>query len=159
MFRGRVVAGAIVLCTVGSLATAQAPQGVSGFDAQGWSAEWRGDRTGRGLVRNPPRWSGHEPVREARVKEFIIPAGRCYTSIVITPMSKGTTNGSSRKITIFESQQPFSVALGNESFVLNFPKGWDVNCRATICGDLCDGDFEAFGITDKGPVAFAVTYR
>lgn len=159
MFRGRVVAGTVVLCTVGSIATAQAPQGFGGDDGKlSWSASFGGDRSTRGLVRNPPRWPSHEPVREvreARTKEYVIQAGRCYTSIVITPSGKGGT----RRLTLTEGHQPFSIVVGNESLVLSFGKGWDVNCRVTICGELCDGDFEVFGVTERGPVAFAACYR
>lgn len=161
MFRGRVVAGTVVLCTVGSIATAQAPQGF-GFDdgKLSWSASFGADRSSRGLVRNPPRWPSHEPShdsREARTKEYVIPAGRCYTSIVITNTSKGSSGA--RRVTLTEDHQAFSMKVGNESLVLSFGKGWDVDCRATICGELCDGDFEVFGVTDRGLVAFAACYR
>lgn len=146
MWRRAVLSGSVVLCALSAMATGENPE---------VSVSWARDpydaaQHNRGWERPRPVIP---PIGRPRsdIKEYAIPSGggRCYTGIVIVPAAYG---GSQRfRFNDGHSDFPITVQAG-QTFVLPFASGWRPDCPASISGDLCDGDFEAWAITERGPV-------
>lgn len=187
MFRGRILSATVVLCTVGTIASAQPAANLfnpsfagGGNERSGLvkgtprPIEWKGDDRGdddrsehgnfdrSSTVRvdfGRDNWNRHrEPApRRATHKEYVLPRGECITSIVIT--STGSSR-SAQRLTLTDARRTFPITLSpDQSFTLSFGKGWHIDCTATICGELCNGDFEVWATTDNGPIALTACYR
>jgi hypothetical protein len=144
MFRRAILSGSVVLCALTAMATGEKPDYSAGWAKDPWD-KVGGSRPVIGNYRPPLPRSRHEH----EVKEFAIPSGRCYTGVVIVP----ARSSGSQRFTFFDGRCEFpAVVEGGQSFVIPFAKGWRPDCTARVSGALCDGDFEAWAITDDGPV-------
>lgn len=164
MFRRRLLSGSVFLCALGSVAVVAASAG--GGDPVGVKSQVA--EVNSGLVkqiyddqdafrRKPPVGGGSWGWgRREDVKEFRIPSGHCYTAIVIVPAK----SSGSQRLRMAGDRDEFPITVqGGQTFTLPFAKGWRPDCTMTICGDLCEGDFEAWGIAEDGPVSFPCVRR
>jgi hypothetical protein len=129
MLRRAMLCGSVVLCALSAMATGENPS---------YSDTWA------------------RIFREHSTKEYAIPSGRCYTGVVIVP----SRSSGSQRFTFNDGHCDFPVVVeGGQSFVLPFAKGWRPDCHASLTGDLCDGDFEVWAITDDGPMRLSYGCR
>ncbi len=145
MWRRVILSGSVIFCALTAMATAQDPKVSVGWAKDPWNDVQRTRRPE--LPRPTPPGSRHR----ADVKEYAIPSGPglCYTGIVIVPCSDYGT----LRLRFSDGHRQFPVTVqGGQTFVLPFASGWRPDCTATISGDLCDGDFEAWAITERGPM-------
>jgi hypothetical protein len=164
MLRRAMLCGSVVLCALSAMATGENPSYSDTWAREPWN---RGGGGGSGGVGNgdggkvignyrPPVRPGPPIFREHSTKEYAIPSGRCYTGVVIVP----SRSSGSQRFTFNDGHCDFPVVVeGGQSFVLPFAKGWRPDCHASLTGDLCDGDFEVWAITDDGPMRLSYGCR
>jgi len=146
----------VVLCALAAMGGVGAWAAADGSATESaWSRNpWDRGGGGRGERPVPIEFPGY---RDSARREFVIPSGRCYTGVVIVPTK---SSGYSQRVRLIEGKHEFPIALqGGQTLTIPFAKGWHPGGRACIIGDLSEGDFEAWGISEDGPVAFECARR
>lgn len=161
MWGRAVLSGSMILCAMGTVATAPLPEYTTGWAKDPWrdAGGIGGKRVGSRPAEPSPSHR-HPPVIDTRhVHQYAIPSGACITGVVIVPTR---SYGESIRVKLIDGRNEFPMTVSpGQSFVLPFAKGWHSDGCAYLIGDGCHAsdDFTAWGITDNGPIAFACVRR